>query len=257
VEEALLAVGTGITALGMPDPRKEVPGSDRNHPLLASYLNALSDEDDLHTRAYPANITIIQHMYQILDTAHPIHGRFNQHIIDLCIVGFFWLLRPAEYLSTDLQGRSQAFCLQDITFMIGNRLVPATNTSLNDFNTESRITWAAPTFNNQKNPVRGKQIGHAATNDPQLCPCKALAASLRIWAQLARAQMLPSTSTNTLTSCASMSVLQTSPTHYVTQPTISSTSPALNPCCSVRAACALAEPLRSSALASTQTSSNF
>jgi hypothetical protein len=175
VEEALLAVGTGIAALGIPDPRKEVPGSDRNHPLLASYLNALSDEDDPHARAYPANITIIQHMHNILDTAHPVHGKFNLHVIDLCIVGFFWLLRPAEYLSTDSKGRSQAFRLQDITFMVGDQLVSATDTSLNDFNTEARITRAALTFNDQKNAVRGEQIGHAATNDPRLCPCKALA----------------------------------------------------------------------------------
>jgi hypothetical protein len=191
VEEALLAVGTGIAALGMPDPRKEVPGSNRNHPLLASCLNALSDEDDPHTRAYPANITIIQNtMHKILDTAHPIHGRFNQHVIDLCIVGFFWLLRPAEYLSTDASGRSQAFRLQDITFMVGDRLFSATDTSLNDFDTESRITRAALTFNDQKNAVRGKQIGHAATNDPQLCPCKALA---RISVHLRSVQARPDT----------------------------------------------------------------
>ena len=30
------------------------------------------------------------------------------------------------------------------------------------------------TFNDQKNAVRGKQIGHRATSDPELCPCKAL-----------------------------------------------------------------------------------
>jgi hypothetical protein len=59
--------------------------------------------------------------------------------------------------------------------MVGNHLVSAADTSLNDFNTESRITWAALTFNDQKNAVRGEQIGHAATNDPQLCPRKALA----------------------------------------------------------------------------------
>jgi hypothetical protein len=190
VEEALLAVGTGIAALGMPDPRKEVPGADRNHPLLASYLNALSDEDDPHTRAYPANISIIENMHKILDTAHPTHGGFNQHVIDLCIVGFFWLLRPAEYLSTDSSGRSQAFRLQDITFMVGDRLVSATDTSLNDSNSESRITRASLTFNDQKNAVRGEQIGHAATNHPQLCPCKALA---RIAAHLRSVRAKPDT----------------------------------------------------------------
>jgi hypothetical protein len=74
--------------------------------------------------------------------------------------------------------------------MVGDRLVPATDTSLNDFNTESRITRAALTFNDQKNAVRGEQIGHTATNDPQLCPCKALA---RISAHLRSVQAKPDT----------------------------------------------------------------
>ena len=38
VEDALLAMGQGIAALGFPDPRKEAPGSPRNHPLLTSFL---------------------------------------------------------------------------------------------------------------------------------------------------------------------------------------------------------------------------
>ena len=46
VEAALLAVGQGITHLGQPDPRKEVPGSNQNHPLLTSFYRAMQDEDD-------------------------------------------------------------------------------------------------------------------------------------------------------------------------------------------------------------------
>ena len=189
VASALLAVGQGITALGVPDPRKEAPGADRNHPLLASYLKALQDADDPSTRAYPANITIIQNLPEALDTEHPQHGRLNLHVIDLCIIGFFWLLRPAEYLLSATHGRSQAFRLQDVSFLADGRLLPAADAPLNDWNV-SRITRASLTFHDQKNAVRGEQISHAATNHPQLCPCKALA---RICAHLRAHAATPDT----------------------------------------------------------------
>ena len=32
--------------------------------------------------------------------------------------GFYWLLRPAEYLHTTVEGRSQAFRLSDIHFTV-------------------------------------------------------------------------------------------------------------------------------------------
>jgi hypothetical protein len=60
---------------------------------------------------------------------------------------------------------------------------------LNDLNV-SRISRATLTFNDQKNAVRGEQISHAATNHPQLCPCKALA---RICAHLRAHAAAPNT----------------------------------------------------------------
>ena len=46
VEAALLAMGQGITHLGQPDPPKEVPGSNQNHPLLTSFYRAMQDKDN-------------------------------------------------------------------------------------------------------------------------------------------------------------------------------------------------------------------
>ena len=68
VEKALLAVGKGMANLGVGDPRKASPGSDRNHPALAGFLKRLSDEDEPSTRAYPANLTIIEALFEVLDT---------------------------------------------------------------------------------------------------------------------------------------------------------------------------------------------
>jgi hypothetical protein len=172
VEDALLAVGQGITALGFPDPRKQAPGSSRNHPLLASFLQALSAEDDPSTRSYPVNVTILRHL--LLSAAAAVADPTQRHLADLCIVAFFWLLRPGEYLLTSSAGRSEAFRLCDIAFLIAGRLIPATAASLHDLS-ELHIERAYLTFNDQKNAVRGEQISHAPTNDPDLCPCKALA----------------------------------------------------------------------------------
>lgn len=180
VEAALLAIGEGITMLGGSDPRKQTPGSDRNHPLLASFLKALLDEDDPTKRAYPVNITIIDHMHSFFDHTDPPDCRGLQHTIDLCIVGFFWLLRPAEYLTSTSAGRSQAFKLGDIAFQTTERTLLALDPSLNDVDV-SRILRATLTFTDQKNGVRGEQLCHLATSHPRLCPVKAL---LRICAHL-------------------------------------------------------------------------
>ena len=174
VENALLAVGQGITELGQPDPRKEAPGAQRNHPLLSAFLKSLRDQDDPQTRTHPANVTILRGLYTALDTEHPIHGQANKHAIDLAIVAFFWLLRPAEYLKSTGEGRSQAFRFCDITLTANGKVYQAPDPSLNDVH-DADLTHAALMFTDQKNAVRGEQVGHRATSDDDLCPAKALA----------------------------------------------------------------------------------
>jgi hypothetical protein len=174
VEDALLAVGKGITNLGEPDPRKEVPGSKSSHPPLGAFLKAMRDEDDPASRSYPVNVTLIRQLFDTLDYEHEIHGQANRHVIDLVIVGHFWLLRPAECLHGAAEGRSQAFRLADISFIVNGKHYAAADPSLNDLNINAH-DYASLTFNDQKNGVRGEQVGHKATSDPELCPCKALA----------------------------------------------------------------------------------
>jgi hypothetical protein len=178
VAKALLAVGKGIAALGQPDPRKQTAGAKEYHPLLEDFLGSLTAADDPTTRAHPANVTIIEHLPNVLDTEHATEGRANSHTIDLIVVGFYWLLRPAEYLYTGVdprgKGRSKPFRLQDVTFMVDGRPVIASDASLNDWN-ETQPTRAYLKFYDQKNAVQGEHVSHAATTHPLLCPCKALA----------------------------------------------------------------------------------
>ena len=164
---------TGITHLGQPDPRKVAPGSDKNDPLLADFLSALADQDSPATRAYPANLTILRAAAQILDTRHTVDGQANTHVLDLMVIGFFCLLRPAEYLYSSGKTRSQAFCLCDIHLTVDGAVLPASSLLLND-ETLSRISHATLTFSDQKAGVRGEAITHRSNSDPFLCPCKAL-----------------------------------------------------------------------------------
>jgi hypothetical protein len=160
VAKALLAVGAGITMLGGEDPRKQVPGADRNHPLLASFLKSLADEDNPSRRSYPVNTTIIDNMHSRVRHQDPSHCIALQHTIDLTIVGFFWMLRPAEYLTSTGTGRSQAFTLADITFHTSERTYLALDGSLNDLDVR-RILRATLTFTDQKNAVKGERICQA------------------------------------------------------------------------------------------------
>ena len=172
VAKALRAVGQGIANMGHPDPRKPA-GSDKLYPLLAAFLRGLANEDEPQSRSYPVNLQIIRNLREVLDTSHPEHGTLNTHIIDVIIVAFYWLLRPAEYLETTAEGRSQAFLLRHIQFIANDHVYPASTVPLNDAFVRS-ITNATLEFADQKNAVRGEVVGHKSNNDPFYCPAKAL-----------------------------------------------------------------------------------
>jgi hypothetical protein len=175
IDKALKAVGQGIANLGGRDPRKETDGSLRNDPVLASFLKRLRDEDDPSTRAYPANLTILRGLLDALDIDDAEYGALNAHIIDLIIVAYYWLLRPAEYLdsASDEDSRSQAFLYRDISLTIDGTTTDGPTTPLNE-ELVQRITHATLRFSDQKNAVRGEQVGHRSNSDSFYCPAKAL-----------------------------------------------------------------------------------
>lgn len=174
MEDALLAVGKGMSDLGVPDPRKSHVGSNHYHPLLDDFVKAMRDRDGPATRSYPVNTVVIRALYDALDTAHATEGPLNCTVIDLIIVAFYWLLRPAEYTDGGTPGtRSQAFRLCDVYLTSNGKQISATDPSLNEV-ADEHISYGVLTFTDQKNGVRGEQVGHKATTDPHLCPCKAL-----------------------------------------------------------------------------------
>lgn len=173
VGKVLQGVGQSITHLGGVDPRKRDKDSSALDPLFSAFIESMRRQDDPQTRAYPANLTILRKAREMLDFRDPVDGNANIHVMDLMVVGFFWLLRPAEYLDTDPTARSQSFRLQDISFTIDGKYAVASTLSLNEAMVK-RIQQATLTFVDQKNAVKGEAIGHKPTNDPFFCPCRAL-----------------------------------------------------------------------------------
>ena len=157
--------------MGFPDPRLQ-PQSRQLHPLLDAFLKGMRREDDPQKRSYPVNVRILR---KLRDARRD--GAFREmddHTIDLLIVGFFWLLRPCEYLDTQcVESRTQAFRLKHIILVLDGKVYNASRTSLNDLMTKI-VTSASLEFDDQKNAVRGETIGHKATSDPIFCPAKAL-----------------------------------------------------------------------------------
>ena len=176
VDAALIAIGQGFTDLGRQDPRK-APGSDTLLPVYRDFIEGLRRNDGPQTRVYPVGLTFIKAMHEWLDFEDEHHGLFNHHVLQLTIIGFFWLMRPCEFLhSDDTELRTQAFEFKDITLTYQGRSYTGPNASfLNDVNTFSSISDVGVTFTDQKNGIKGEVIRQRATNHAFLCPAKAIA----------------------------------------------------------------------------------
>ena len=176
VVKALTSVGSGFTNLGLQDPRKD-EFTNALLPAIREFQDGLRKMDSPASRVYPVGLQFIRHLPDILDFDHSTEGTINQHIVNLTIVGFFWLLRPCEFLrSPEAHLQTKAFQLKDISFTYRGRQVSAPNASfLNDVRNWRHIHDAALMFTEQKNGVKGEIIRQRATNHDFLCPAKALA----------------------------------------------------------------------------------
>jgi hypothetical protein len=171
VEEALRAVGENL-ALDLGDPRL-APGGGYV-PRLKHFLASYKRDDPAPNRAWPVNVTILQSCH-VLAAGDP----YYHHVADLAIIAFFFLCRPGEYAQSTHGdgGRSSPFRLADITFFNSNgRRLPAATASLHDVSTAVQVQL---TYTDQKNAVRGENVGHRRTGDSVLCPVLALIRRVR------------------------------------------------------------------------------
>ena len=77
-------------------------------------------------------------------------------------------VRPSGFLVTT------PFELCHVQLTIGGHIYSTLASPLHDSTSIDSITAASLQLDDQKNGKKGEVIGHAATNDPLLCPAKAL-----------------------------------------------------------------------------------
>jgi hypothetical protein len=98
----------------------------------------------------------------------------EQAINDLIWIGFYFLLRPSEYLWTTVN--QHPFTLKDIIFRIHDRRYPASTIPLELLDSVTFLTY---TFTEQKNGIRNEEIGLARSRDQQACPVRCTANRVR------------------------------------------------------------------------------
>ena len=176
VEEAMRGVAQGFTDMDLPDPRY-VPGTTDIEPKLKRLYTMCHKEDPAPTRVWPVTIQVLRRLKQALRQykgRKPFGFTEISCIIDLAIIGFWFLCRPGEYCKSTTADKDAgvAFNLQDVVFHDEHRHpVDPRTSSLND---EKRVMYVTLRFADQKNSVKGETIGHGRSGDSAFCPVLAL-----------------------------------------------------------------------------------
>ena len=163
VEAALRAIGQTISSMGAPDPRLDSQGNIQY--ILLQQLRSYARDDDPPTRVKPIPFTIIHHLSSTAATT------FAIAVADMCILGFFFLLRPGEHTIANPSSDSSPFRLSDVTFRSGGMLLPADHGNLQQIATATFVTLR---FRRQKNGTTNELIGHARSGHASVCPVLAL-----------------------------------------------------------------------------------
>ena len=164
VEDAVRAVGQAYARMGTPDPRL-----DRHGNLdfrLSTLYRAWQAADDPPSRVKPLPLTLVAQVCRLAALDNTAHAGAAA---DCLITGFFFLLRPGEYLGTP---RPTQFRLGDVRFWIGSRALDHMECPTADL---LAATFVTLTFNRQKNGVRNETVGHGRSGHAHLCPVHALA----------------------------------------------------------------------------------
>ena len=82
-------------------------------------------------------------------------------------LGYFFLLRPGEYMGNPDDTLDTLFRLRDLTLWVGSQSLDTLQCPLSDL---QAATFATLTFTRQKNGVRNETIGHGRSGHPHLGP---------------------------------------------------------------------------------------
>ena len=100
---------------------------------------------------------------------------YTNALVDMLILGFFFLLRSGEYAATD-NPDSTPFRFQDIHLLINARHLHPFTASDAELH---QVNFIALESTNQKNGVRGELIGLGRSGHPHWCPVYAILSRIR------------------------------------------------------------------------------
>lgn len=159
-------MGQAHARLGAPDPRLTAHG--KLDFRLSSLLQAWKKADAPPRRVKPLPLPVVAQVWNLAEG----DGTPQAAAAAACLItGFFFLLRPGEYLGNPARRGAHMFRLQDVQFWIGSRALHHLTCSEADLRAATFVTL---TFTQQKNGVRNERIGHGRSGHPSLCPVNAL-----------------------------------------------------------------------------------
>ena len=165
-------MGQAHASMGAPDPRLNAVGKVEYR--LASLLAAWKKADAPPQRVKPLPLPVVAQVWALAQgEATPLALASASCLI----VGFFFLLRPGEYLGNPARRDAHMFRLGDVQLWVGSRALDHFTCPDADLRSATFVTL---TFTQQKNGVRNERIGHGRSGHPSLCPVTALVSRVSI-----------------------------------------------------------------------------
>lgn len=170
VEDAVRAVGQTMASMGAQDKRLGPDGRSHEFRLKRQY-QGYARGDKPAKRVRPVPLAIVQNVGKTVVDA------FTACLADMCIIGFFFLCRPGEYVDTqDKDSKSAPFRLCDVELHVGKGVHSAATAPLATLETAWAVTLV---YTTQKNSVPNQGITHGKTKHSVACPTKAVLRRVR------------------------------------------------------------------------------
>jgi hypothetical protein len=161
VARALHAVGQTLASLGQPDPRLTSQGA--LDLRLTRQLAAYGKEDPPPNRNKSVPISVLR---RAIDYCLLANSSKAQAIVDMLLLGFYFMLRPGEYAHTKSK-ESSPFRLKHVHLFAGRHQINHFTAPLHQLAAANSV---ALEFDRQKNGVRGELITLSRSGHSTLCP---------------------------------------------------------------------------------------
>ena len=137
---------------------------------IRELLRAFAREDPPSNRAWPVSTAILEHLLSLPTPKRwePAKWKAAQ---ELCVIAFFFLLRPGEFSLTTAKEDKQTIplCRRHVFFLDTSKTKSIS--TCYDANTHAGLNFA-----DQKNGKKDDKVTHGASGSTTLCPVKALKA---------------------------------------------------------------------------------